>query len=115
MGRVTDIQVRPLASHVGAEIRNVNLAERLDDGAITHIRAALPQWKVVCFRGQKIDHAEQVAFAARVGDLTYAHPHEDQPLAEFPEILPIDSRRFDQRYGKRYSYENRWHTDVTAA
>jgi alpha-ketoglutarate-dependent sulfate ester dioxygenase len=115
MGRVTEIQVRPLASHVGAEIHNVNLAERVDGGTIAQIGAALLQWKVVFFRDQQIGHTEQIAFAARFGDLTYAHPHEDQPLAEFPEILPIDSRRFDQRYGKRYSYENRWHTDVTAA
>jgi alpha-ketoglutarate-dependent taurine dioxygenase len=113
--QVSKIEVRPLASHVGAEIRGVDLAARQDDASIAQIRAALLEWKVIFFRNQKIGHAEQIAFAARFGDLTYAHPHEDQPLAEFPEILPIDSRRFDQRYGKRYSYENRWHTDVTAA
>jgi alpha-ketoglutarate-dependent taurine dioxygenase len=115
MGEISKIVVRPLAGHIGAEIQKVNLSARLDDAVIAQIRAALLEWKVVFFRNQNLDHAQQIAFAARFGDLTYAHPHEDQPLGEFPEILPIDSRRFDQRYGKRYSYENRWHTDVTAA
>jgi len=109
------IEVRPLAGHIGAEIKGVDLGAKLSDATIAAIRATLLKWKVVFFRDQKIGHAEQIAFAARFGELTYAHPHEDQPLAGFPEILPIDSRRYDRKYGKRYSYENRWHTDVTAA
>ena len=109
------IEVRPLAGHVGAEIGNVDLRSRLSDETIAAIRSALLKWKVVFFRNQDIGHAEQVAFASRFGELTYAHPHEDEPLSGHPEILPIDSRRYDRKYGKRYSYENRWHTDVTAA
>ncbi len=107
--------VRPLAGHIGAEIKGVDLAAKLDDAIIASIRSTLLKWKVVFFRGQKIGHAEQIAFAARFGELTYAHPHEDEPLEGFPEILPIDSRRYDRKYGRRYSYDNRWHTDVTAA
>ncbi len=109
------VQVKPLAGHVGAEIQGVDISKPLPDEAVASIRAALLRWKVVFFRDQQIGHAEQIAFAARFGELTYAHPHEDEPFEEFPEILPIDSRRYDRRYGKRFSYENRWHTDVTAA
>jgi taurine dioxygenase len=113
--RSETIEVRPLAGHIGAEIKGVDLGAKLSDETIAAVRSTLLKWKVVFFRDQKIGHAEQVAFARRFGELTYAHPHEDEPLAGFPEILPIDSRRYDRKYGKRYSYENRWHTDVTAA
>jgi len=113
--RTRVVDVRPLAGHIGAEIKGADLSGALSDETIASIRAALLKWKVVFFRDQKIDHAEHIAFARRFGEVTYAHPHEDQPLAGFPEILPIDSRRYESKYGKRYSYENRWHTDVTAA
>ncbi|WP_437317314.1 TauD/TfdA dioxygenase family protein [Sorangium sp. So ce385] len=111
----SSIQVKPLAGHIGAEIHGVDISRPLPDESVAAIRAALLKWKVVFFRDQPLGHAEQIAFAARFGEVTYAHPHEDEPFDEHPEILAIDSRRYDRRYGKRFSYENRWHTDVTAA
>lgn len=112
-----EIEVRPVAGYIGAEIGGVDLAARLSDQAVQEIRSALLKHKVVFFRNQKrVGHGEQVAFAGRFGEVTYAHPHEDEPFAEHPEILPIDNKRFEQRYGRRIaSYESRWHTDVTAA
>lgn len=45
-----------------------------------------------------------------------AHPYEESPPEGFPEILPIDSRRYTELYGrKRTSYDNSWHTDVTSS
>jgi hypothetical protein len=47
--------------------------------------------------------------------VTPAHPNEENPPAGFPEILPIDSRRYEKNLGrKRTSYDHSWHTDVTA-
>ncbi len=110
------ITVTQLAGHIGAEIGNLDLAGPVSDAAIHDIRQALLQWKVVFFRNQNIDHAAQVAFTRRFGEVTYAHPHEDQPIEGHPEILPIDRSRYERRNGlRRASYENRWHTDVTAA
>ena len=109
------IEVKPLALHIGAEISGVDLGRPLEVATRKAINDALLRWKVVFFRNQPLGHAEQIAFAARFGEVTYAHPHEDEPIDGHPEILAIDSRRYDRRYGKRFSYENRWHTDVTAA
>jgi alpha-ketoglutarate-dependent taurine dioxygenase len=112
-----EIEVRPVAGYIGAEIAGIDLAQPISDGAVKEVRSALLQHKVVFFRGQKkVGHPEQIAFAGRFGEVTYAHPHEDEPFAEFPEILPIDTKRYEQRFGRRLtSYESRWHTDVTAA
>jgi taurine dioxygenase len=109
------LDVRPVAGHIGAEIHGVDLGADLDDDTIAGIRAALLRWKVVFFREQAIGHAEQVAFTRRFGKVTPAHPHEDEPPEGFPEILPIDSRRYEKKFGKKIAtYDNGWHTDVTA-
>ncbi|KAF0815154.1 Alpha-ketoglutarate-dependent taurine dioxygenase [Andreprevotia sp. IGB-42] len=109
------VTVTQLAGHIGAEIGGVNLAGPVSDAAIHDIRQALLKWKVVFFRGQNIDHAAQVAFTGRFGEVTYAHPHEDEPIDGFPQLLPIDRSRYEKRNGlRRSSYESRWHTDVTA-
>jgi taurine dioxygenase len=111
----TSVKVRPVAGHIGAEIEGVDLRQGLSDGAVSEIRAALLKWKVVFFRNQSIDHAQQVAFAARFGEVTFAHPLEDDPVdQDHPQVLAIDRRRYERADGRKYTYESRWHTDVTA-
>jgi taurine dioxygenase len=117
------ITVRPVAGHIGADISGVDISAPLDERTVGEIRAALHRYKVVFFREQNLDHASQIAFGRQFGELTYAHPHEDAPPEEYPEIFTIDPARYEQRYGKdfrkqvrrQYSYFNGWHTDVTAA
>ncbi len=110
------IEVKQVAGFIGAEISGVDLSQTLHDDAVKEIREALLKWKVVFFRGQNIDHAAQIAFTSRFGEVTYAHPHEDEPIEGFSQILPIDRSRYERRNGlRRSSYESRWHTDVTAA
>lgn len=110
------IEVQQVAGFIGAEISGVDLSQVLHDDAVKEIREALLKWKVIFFRGQNIDHAAQIAFTARFGEVTYAHPHEDEPIEGFSQILPIDRSRYERRNGlRRSSYESRWHTDVTAA
>jgi taurine dioxygenase len=111
----TRIDVVPLAGYIGAEISGVDLRGPLQDSVIDEIRDALHRYKVVFFRDQEIGHCEQIAFARRFGKVTPAHPHEENPPEGFPEILPIDSRRYERTLGrKRTSYDSSWHTDVTA-
>jgi alpha-ketoglutarate-dependent sulfate ester dioxygenase len=111
----TQVDVQPLAGHIGAEIHGVDLRSDIDDSAVAAIRSALLRWKVVFFRDQSIGHAEQIAFGRHFGKLTPAHPFEDAPPEGFPEILPVDSRRYEAKFGKKKAtYDNGWHTDVTA-
>lgn len=111
----TGLDVVPLAGYIGAEIGGVDLRKPLEASVVDELRGALHTHKVIFFRNQEIGHAEQVAFARQFGKVTPAHPHEEDPPAGFPEILPIDSRRYEKHLGrKRTSYDNSWHTDVTA-
>lgn len=118
------VTVRPVAGHIGADITGVDLSQALDERTVQDIRVALHRHKVIFFRGQRLDHAAQVAFGRQFGDLTYAHPHDEAPPEGHPEIFTVDPRRYEERYGeefradvkrRQYSYFTGWHTDVTAA
>jgi taurine dioxygenase len=109
------LDVAPTSGYIGAEISGVDLSGQLDAATVAEIRSALLTYKVIFFRDQQIGHAEQIAFARLFGKVTAAHPHEENPPEGFPEILPIDSRRYEAQLGrKRTSYDSSWHTDVTA-
>jgi taurine dioxygenase len=109
------IRVRPVAGHIGAEIDGIDLRDDLSDQVISEIHAALLRYKVVFFRDQDIGHADQVAFTRRFGEVTPSHPYDDDAPADHPQILAVDSRKYEKRFGrKKFSYDNRWHTDVTA-
>lgn len=118
------LTVSRVAGRIGAEISGIDLAEPLDEQTVAAIRAALLEHKVVFFRAQRLDHGSQIAFARQFGELTHAHPHEDAPPEQHPQILTIDPERYAQKYGedyreeyrkRQYSYFSGWHTDVTAA
>ncbi|MEZ5247616.1 MAG: TauD/TfdA family dioxygenase [Acidimicrobiales bacterium] len=108
---VTDIEIVPLSQHIGAEIRGVNLASDLDDAQIGAIRAALLQWKVVFFRDQELDRDAQVAFGARFGQVTPAHPTLPPRFPEHPQIVVIETDPDEDPTASRL--EHRWHSDVT--
>jgi alpha-ketoglutarate-dependent sulfate ester dioxygenase len=121
---ITALGVRPVAGHIGADITGVDISGPLTALQVAAIRDALHRHKVIFFRGQHLDHAAQIAFGRQFGELTYAHPHDEAPPEDYPEIFTVDPRRYEQRYGedfrrenrrRQYSYFTGWHTDVTAA
>src|SRR4051794_22135451 len=96
---MSTLTIEPVAGHIGAQISGVDLSGPLDDDTVARIRTALLAYKVVFFRAQHLDHGQQIAFARRFGELTHAHPHEEAPPEDHPQILTIDPRRYEQQYG----------------
>ncbi len=115
--------VQRVAGHIGAEVKGLDLSRPLDDEAVARLRRKLLKHKVLFFRDQHLGHAEQIEFGRRFGELTHAHPHEDAPPSDAPQILTIDPQVYQRRYGsarpdsqeRQYSYYSGWHTDVTAS
>ena len=102
---VNDLDIRPLAGRIGAQIDNVRLEGDLPDRAIAAIEDALSKYKVIFFRNQgHLDDAGQERFAARLGDLV-AHP-TNPTRSGSAGILELDS--IDGR-----GRADRWHTDIT--
>ena len=69
-----DLDIRPVAGRIGAEVAGVTLSADLPDATVAAIDEALHRYKVLFFRDQgHLDDASQEAFAARLGD-PVAHP-----------------------------------------
>ncbi|MDH3680042.1 MAG: TauD/TfdA family dioxygenase [Acidimicrobiia bacterium] len=99
------IATHPIASAMGAEVSDVDLA-RLDDEQFEEIRRALYHHGLLSFRGQRLDHGDQEALTVRFGphgvdaftDGVVGHP-DIQPVVREPgPELPI-------------FFGANWHTD----
>ena len=112
---ITQLDVRPMSGHTGAEILGVDLSKPLDPAVVAEIRATLLQWKVVFFRDQEITQEQHIAFGRLFGEVTPAHPTLPAMFPEHPEILLLDNQAIAgaESNGKGPSIESRWHTDVT--
>ena len=102
------MKIEKLTTHIGAEVRGIDLAEAArSDDLFAEIRAALLEHKVLFLRDQDITRADHVAFASRFGAL------EDHPVVgsdpDHPGLVQIYK---DETSPPDY-YENSWHCDAT--
>jgi len=97
------LEALPLSGAIGAEIKGVDLAA-LDDATFGAIHRSLLTHGVLCFRDQNLTPEEQLAFAARWGEI-HLHPYLDG-LPDRPEIIEIVKEA-----GERNRFGDHWHTD----
>ncbi|MFJ7149277.1 TauD/TfdA dioxygenase family protein [Streptomyces sp. NPDC100445] len=118
---VADVEVRPVAGHIGAEIAGVDLTAPLDDAVVTLVRQALLRWKVVFFRDQHLDHAGHVALARRFGEPVVLRRRGGASPAGHPEVeTTADRLELGGRFGmehdewlrrRRHTLLRGWHCD----
>jgi taurine dioxygenase len=104
--RNSQIEVRPIAGTIGAEIHNVDVSKELDDRTIGDIRKALLDHCVIFFRDQKLDAERHKAFTRRFGKI-FIHPNYKGMQAD-AEIITITREPGD----KKIVGED-WHADTT--
>ena len=104
--RNSQIEVRPIAGSIGAEIHNVDVSQDLDEATIGDIRKALLDHCVIFFRDQKLDTERHKVFTRRFGKI-FIHPNYKGMQAD-PEIVQITREPGD----KRIVGED-WHADTT--
>ena len=103
---MTDIGMRKIAGHIGAEVTGIQAGPSLPAEHVRAVRNALLEHKVIFLRGQHhLDDAGQVGFAELLGELTTAHPIVSG-LDSDERIREVNA----QRPGGKASF---WHTDVT--
>jgi taurine dioxygenase len=102
------IEVVPLTATIGAELRNVSLAEASRDaGLFAELEELLLRYKVLFFRDQDITRGEHVALAERFG------PLEDHPVAGSDPEHPGLVRIYKDLDSPPEHYENAFHCDAT--
>jgi taurine dioxygenase len=99
------MEVVPLTSAIGAEVRGVELGGDLDDGAIDGIREALLDRLVLFFRDQDLDDERHIRFAERFGPISV--PTFTTGSSQRPEIIVLDQVA---PYGEG---ADSWHADNT--
>lgn len=99
-----EIQVRPLAGAVGAEVLGVDLSRELGNSQFATIRQAFHDHGVIFFRDQDLTPEDHIAFAERWGKINvnrFFHPVEGYP--QIAEVL----KEPDQKK----NIGSAWHTD----
>ena len=110
------VDVVPMAIHIGAEIRGVDLSRPLPPEHVSAVRNALLRWKVVFFRGQSLDHRTHIAAARHFGETTAGHVVYGSD-GEYPQIYSVAKNRKANRFQGQTLFRpwSGWHTDITAA
>src|SRR5579862_25510 len=110
------IEVVPLTLHIGAEIRGLDLRKPLPEGQLKEVREAFLKWKVVFFRGQRLNHEQHVAMARQFGEPTIGHAVFGY-VEGHPEIYSVAKNRTanEDRTALMVTPWSGWHTDITAA
>jgi len=101
------IRLHPISGSLGAEIRDVNLAE-LDDETFSEIKQALLENLVIFFRDQDITPDQQIAFGKRFGEL-HIHPFIPS-VPGHDEIIQLWAESGDE---DNLRLANAWHPDLS--
>jgi taurine dioxygenase len=102
----TTIDVRPLTTHVGAEIHGIDLRQPMSDRVYRDVRNALNEHGVIFFRDQDITPAQHLAFSARFGKPLVDEVSSGGHPEGFPEILFIGKEPEQTR-----NIGGNWHSD----
>lgn len=84
------LDIHSTGAALGAEIRNIDLAQTLDDATISAIENALHEHEVIFFRDQHIGPEQHVALSRRFGELE-KHLRVDCCKPGFPEIFVVSN------------------------
>src|SRR4051812_34574236 len=113
MQTVTEFAVVPTTAALGAEVRGVDLSQRLDDDTFRRVDDALSHYGMLYFRNQEITVEQQIAFARRFGD---AAPNVNQQacLPGYPEVLVVSNVKENGRLIGVSDAGITWHTDQSS-
>lgn len=100
------IDVRPIAGALGAEIHGVDLSADLDDAAVDAIRQAWLKHLVIFFRDQKLPPDRFMAFAERFGE-PIEYPFV-RGIEGHPKIIQV--AKFEN---ETMNFGGIWHADTT--
>ena len=112
MTTTSDIEIVPSGAALGAEICNIDLSQPLDAGAFSSIEDAFSRHSVLCFRDQRLDEIQFLAFMNRFGRVENV-PIKDFAHPKFPDIFFVSNIRDGGRTIGHDDAGAVWHTDMS--
>jgi taurine dioxygenase len=106
------IEVIPSGKVLGARITGLDLSLPLGDRALGIVLRALADHGVVCFPGQRLDAAAQVAFSRRFGELE-VHVSGAFQDPTHPEVMTLSNIVENGRPIGLADAGQDWHTDMS--
>ena len=114
------IQVRQVHPLFVGEVTGVDLAQSLPEETISALWDSINQYAVVVLPGQKLDDTQQLAFAARFGELELPRfsrspkRRVDAKLADISNLDDNNQIRSQNDHWRIDSFGNQlWHTDAS--
>jgi taurine dioxygenase len=101
----SNIEVQPIAGCLGAELRGLDLSQKLDGVAVEAVLENLYTHKVIFFRGQSLSPDQHVDFSAQLAPVFTDHPAYLPTLEGHREVVELK--------GQEGGRANLWHTDVS--
>ena len=103
-----NIDVKPIAGAIGAEIFGVDLAEEaMAPEVFEEVHTAFLRHCVIFFRDQAMDDDVLARFGRRFGELAPLPPHRQVP-GKYPELLIVETKPEDEMV---FGWE--WHSDTS--
>jgi len=103
-----NIEVKPIAGAIGAEIFGVDLAEEaMAPEVFEEVHTAFLRHCVIFFRDQAMDDDVLARFGRRFGELAPLPPHRQVP-GKYPELLIVETKPEDEMV---FGWE--WHSDTS--
>ncbi len=103
----SNIDVRPFAPNLGAEVRGIAIADGVSAAQLAEVRAAFLEHQVLFFKDQsEVLPDKHIEFGKKFGDL-HAHPAAPA-MAGYPEIFIIHAHKDSKIANGEF-----WHSDVS--
>lgn len=104
------IEIIPLASALGAEVRGVDVSQGVSDDVFEQVQDAWRKHLVLVFKNQHLDHEQHIRFSRRFGELDTHESLSRLRHPEYHEILPVKATQID---GRKLVYGAEWHSDMS--
>jgi len=106
-------QVQPLSWRTGSEIVGLDLrdSEHLSDATIAALWQLLGERGILLFRGQVIDHDQQLAFTRRFGPLAKTGLLGRHAPPGYPDIFTVTNIKKDGQRSETENAAQQWHSD----
>ena len=103
------LDLRPLSATLGAEVRGIDLRDKLDDATAQAIRNTWERHQVLLFRNQAIDVDDQRRFVGLFGEIQPPRSRVNERL--HPDIMYVANVTVDGEKGDLPDGEMHFHAD----